>query len=347
MFTSNNWTVSVLFFVLCAFSITSVASAATVRSVNSKRSRVIVTLDGTTTKKGDSLCFYADKKEIECGEVSAVSKKSGTATVKVTKKNLRKIKKGMVVLNPNAGTRIAAGSSHATRGTKVWFSWTPGIMTPAVFNSLEYSGADVPNSLWISDTTISSSFAGFGAQVGFSVGSISVIPGFRYRIFNSDQVLSDYTPGVNDPFVATTISATAIGIFADLAFLQIPIGSSMGIFATGGIDIDMSTVNVKADKRDDTGRTEESTIASGTSSMNVISLRAGGGFDLVPFKPFGASIGLNVLIPLTEMGKKFSGSIEDNESKGVADPGTDLKTSLGHKKSGFGLDVQMSALLVF
>jgi hypothetical protein len=325
------------------------ASAASVKGVSSKKGQVSVSLDGMKTTKGAVLCIFSGKKKIDCGSV--VSIKAGVAYVSVeNKKNLKRIKKGMTV-TPESGDSAATADKGSSSSTKIWLSWAPGIVTPAVYNMIGYTAPEAEGaseSLWESDGVASQTLMGFGLQVGIPVGRMAIVPGLRYRTFGANQVDADYIyKKAGDPYVETITAATALGVFADFAFLSIPFGSVMDLYGTGGLDIDMSTVTVKAEKLHGTDPAQTGPIASATSNLTVVSLRVGGGLNLIPVKPFGISAGLNILVPLVELGKKFSGSLEENEGRGVPEPGEDLKTKLGHKKNGFGLDVQASVLLAF
>ncbi len=313
--------------------------------------------DGETYKKGDELCIYTSKnKKIDCGTVTVV--KSTSVIVKLpTKKNIKKIKKGMLV-NPatdEAATAAGGAKPGALAATpkkerfNLWMGWSPTLMSPSTFNSVGYVAptTETPLTLWEADEAVAKTMIGAALQVGFPIGPVALLPGFRYRMFVPSRVDTDYFPKKLNPFVSSLTTATTIGLFTDVRYLNIPMGTAFAMFATGGLDIEMSSLSFKSTKKDDTGATAESPMASAESSVTVISLRAGGGFNLIPFRPFGASLGINLLLPVAEFGKKFSGSIEQTETKGIVEPGNDLKAAIGHKKNKFGLDAQLSILLAF
>lgn len=321
--------------------------AGTVKDINSGKSLIVVDLDGDKTTKGESICVYSTKnKKIDCGTVFRV--KGSSAYVKFTsKKGLKKIKKGF--RTAVVGEESSPSASDKNSGFKLWLSYTPGIATPAVYQNLGYAAptSEPPETLWEPDGKVTSSLIGFGLQASIAVGPISVIPGFRYRLYSPNNVDANYSIGRGNPYVSTTTSATAFGFFADGILFDKAIGKTSSIYAGTGLDVDMSTVTIKAEKKDDTGANLEGSVATATSNLTVISLRAGGGYNLVPAKPFGISAGVNILLPLVELGKKFAGSLEENESRGLAEPGADLREQLGHKKNGFGLDAHLSVLLEF
>ncbi len=337
------------------------AFSGTVKAVSRNKSQVTVDPDGETYKKGDELCIYTLKNiKVECGTVTNV--KSTSVVIKLpSKKNMKKIKKGMIV-NPEgdtaeqpattAGSTSKTGTSPASPKERfsLWMGWSPAVMSPSTFNSVGYyatpTGTPV-TTLWEPDGPVASTLVGGAIQGAFPVGGMAIIPGFRYRTFVPNRVDTDYVNKILNPFVSSLTTATAIGLFTDLRYLNVPMGSTFSFFSTGGLDIDMSSLSFKATKKYDTGATEDSSVASAKSSLTVVSLRAGGGFNLIPFKPFGASFGINIILPVVEFGKKFSGTIEETETKGLTDPEGNLKAAIDHKKNKFGLDAQLSILLAF
>jgi hypothetical protein len=332
------------------------ALAGTVKEISSAKSQVTVELDDDTYNKGEEVCFYTSKnKKIECGTVTIV--RSTSVVVKLpSKKNIKRIKKGMQARadgasdkKSTASTKNATPSAQKKEGFSLKLGWSPALVSPSTFNSVGYLAptSETPATLWEADEPVTATLAGAAMQVSFPVGSLALMPGLRFRKFVPSRVDTDYFPKRLNPFVSSLTTATAIGLFTDLRFLNGGVGSAFGYYASGGLDIEMSSLIFKSTKKDDSGGTPESNMASAESSLTVISLRVGGGLNLIPFKPFGATLGINLLLPLAEFGKKFSGSIEGTETKGLADPGGDLKTEIGHKKNKFGADAQMSVLLAF
>ncbi len=332
------------------------------KEVTSNKSQVTIDPGDETYKKGDELCIFTSKnKKVDCGTVTTV--KSSSVVIKLpSKKNIKKIKKGMIV-NPGTETEDATETTTGANSSKIattpvtrkerfslWMGWSPVLSSPSTFNSVGYyatpSGSPITK-LWEADEPVNTTLIGATLQAGFPFGSMAVIPGFRYRMFIPSRVDTDYTFKVLNPYVSSLTTANAIGLFTDLRYVNIPMGSMFGFFGTGGLDIEMSSLSFKSKKKDDTGATQETPIASAKSSVTVVSLRTGGGFNLVPFKPFGASLGINLILPVAEFGKKFSGNIEQNETQGLQDPGGNLKAAIGHQKNKFGLDAQLSILLAF
>ncbi len=319
--------------------------------MSSSKSQVTVDPEDETYKKGDELCIFTSKnRKIDCGTVTSV--KNSSVIIKLTsKKNFKKIKKGMIV-NPGAAAEASAETAPVTKKERIslWMGWSPVLSSPSTFNSVGYyatpSGLPI-TTLWEADEPVKTTLLGATIQAGFPIGSMALIPGFRYRMFVPSRVDSDYSFKVLNPYVSSLTTATAIALYTDLRYVNIAMGSMFSFFGTGGLDIEMSSLSFKSKKKDDTGATQETPIASAKSSVTVVSLRTGAGFNFLPFKPFGASLGFNLILPVAEFGKKFSGNIEQNETQGMQDPGGNLKAAIGHQKNKFGLDAQLSILLAF
>ena len=333
--------------------------AGTVKSVSKKL--VTVELDEEETHaKDDELCFFTKKgKQVACGTVTKVSKSAATITVKVESlKDAKKVRPGMGVgaegEAPEAAATAGKGAKteKAYKGKKspfrIWGFLNPAIASPAVFKKVSYLAPETEpaETLWSADEDVKSTLIGFGLQVGIPMGAFSLNPGFRYRSFTGSVVDADYVPQRASPYASVEQSATALGFFLDFQYYRMPIGSIMWLNMTSGIDADMSTVNVKATKVDDT-TDEESSIVDATSKLTLLSLRVGAGLDFLFTKSFGAQFGLNLLVPLAEFGKSFSGSFADDEGRGLADPGADLETALAHKKGGIGIDATLGLVIAF
>jgi hypothetical protein len=368
-----------LWTLLLATALAPTALAGTVKS--KKKDSVIVEMDdGEAVEKDGGVCFFGDgDKKVGCGVVTKV--KGLKALVKVTnKKALKKITEGMSAKPGDApadagadtaaseGEPAAKGAKGKSKGRKggdaetkeaksskkvpfrVWAGYTPGIATPATYNKIQYEATAAPDTAWKSEGAVNQALFGFSLQVGIPVGSMSFNPGFRYRTYRPSLIDTDLTPGTLVPYITTEQSATALALFFDFQLLRIPFGSSFGMNLTSGLDYDMSTVTLKSTVKTEDGAKSGDPFAKGTSKLNVVSLRAGAGFDLLFLKSFGAFFNLNLLIPLVELGKSFSGGFEGDPAQApklANDPSDDMKAALGHKKNGLGIDVVLGAMLAF
>jgi hypothetical protein len=345
-----------------------------------KKDSVIVEMDeGEAVEKGASVCFFTDaEKKIACGVATKV--KGLKAMVKITsKKAFKKIVEGTVAKPGEAAaeeggseTAAAEGEEGATKPAKgakgkagkmakdasaakkspfrVWAGYTPGIATPAAYNKVQYEATGAPDTAWKSEGTVSQALFGFGLQLGIPVGSYSFNPGFRYRTYRPSLIDTDLTSGTLVPYVTTEQSATAMAMFFDFQFMRIPFGQTFAMNLTSGLDYDMSTVTLKSTIKKEDGATSGDPFAKATSKLNVVSLRAGAGFDLMFLKSFGAFFNLNLLVPLVELGKSFSGGFEGDPAQAPklsTDPSDDMKAAIGHKKNSLGIDVVVGAVLAF
>ena len=108
-----------------------------------------------------------------------------------------------------------------------------------------------------------------------------------------------------------------------------------------------TTVSIVPVTGSSTGTIPESELASATSKLNVLSVRASGGFDFVFAKPIGAFFGLTLMVPVAEFGASFTGDLGENEARGHVDPGEDLKLALDHKKNSVAYEISLGTMLSF
>ena len=181
----------------------------------------------------------------------------------------------------------------------------------------------------------------FNLEAGIPLGSFSLDPGLRYRRFTAAVVDADYIPQRQNPYVSTEETASALGLFVDFQYFRLPFFGASGLNLTTGLDVDNSTVTLKAATKSDDATVQASGVtASADSKLTVISLRLGAGVDLLFAKVFGVTAGLTVMVPMTEVGKKFSGSLTDADSSRVpADSGKDLQAALDHKKNSVAYEI--------
>lgn len=343
------------------------ALAGTVKSVNAKKKTVAVDLEeDETVEKDTEICFMTEAgKKVDCGSVTKVKGTQALVKVKSAKK-LKKIKPGMAAKVGSASDKTAEGKDKAGEGGeeeadsgksykgkkapfRIWGTYTAGLATPAVYNKLGYSAPTdaAPSTLWNSDKKVSQALFGFQLQFGIPLGAFSLNPGFRYRQYTPSLIDADYIPNRENPYVSTEEKATATALILDFQYFRMPFSPMFALNLTSGLDIDQSTVTVKSTKKDDSGGTPESELAKATSKLTVISLRLGAGMDLLFAKVFGGTIGPTLMVPLTETGKTFSGNLADDEARGQADPGEDLKKALGHQKNSLAYELALGIMLAF
>jgi hypothetical protein len=220
------------------------------------------------------------------------------------------------------------------------------VRTPAQYNKIAYSAPETaaPTTLWSKDKVINSASLGLGFEAAIPLGKLALIPGARYRSFTPSLIDSDFNKGKLNPYVSTEEKATAIGAYVDVQYLRLNLAPIIAVNLLAGLDLDMSTVTVKATKKDDTPGIAAAEAASATSKLNVVSLRLGANMDVMALKVIGGRIGLGVMVPLAAFGASFNGKLA--EDRALTTPGgDDLKQAIGHKKSSLGLELQVGGVL--
>ena len=119
-----------------------------------------------------------------------------------------------------------------------------------------------------------------------------------------------------------------------------------------GLEINKSTVKLKATQTNDDNASIENPLANAQSDLTVIALRTLASIHTYVWR-LGISGGINLLIPLAGTAT-FKGNVtsphqsqidgvDQNDSK----PKTDLQRSLAHKKATFGLEMLFSSYYSF
>ncbi len=341
------------------------ADAASIRGVNRKKG--VVVLDSGSEgglKKGMNVCFNDSKgKQIDCGKIVSLKKK--TSTVKLNKAaSARRLKRGMEAITDGEAAVASASSSKAgakyRRNVKTMYIMTP--MFPSTYQKLAYAPPPVTGdaeTLWEPIGEPDISVMGFGAEVEMGIGAtMSTAIGFRMRLhrdFASEadyiqrELTADGQKQAIPEYVEALQTTSAMGFWADFYFYDVRFGQSLSLRLGSGIDMDMSTVTVKATQKDD--RADQATIGefvTATSKLSVISLR------LIPslnffIDPVGFTLTPVVLVPLAAMGAAFSGENLDTHAAnlGGVDPMEDLKAALGHDKGSMSLMITLSAFFAF
>ena len=328
--------------------------------VGKNKKRKVIRISGGKAKgfiKGARVCFFGKKgKKVACGKVVRAGGKASFA--KVSPKRFRRVRKGMTAkLQGAAGQAegaLADATDSVTQGstsgapshlTNFKLGYIISFLSPATYEKLTYSppAADASEgsvgSLWKADSTSSLSIFGFIAEGDFGIGdSMAASFGLRFRYYRDFIAQSDYSATEKNLYVETEQTASAMGFYTDFTFLNI--GTSGTFFQmSSGLDYDMSTVEFKATQKDDDGEDVQGEIASATSSLSVISLRLGMDVGMTIFDPIGILGGINLLVPVAEMGASFSGKINDTNETLLSGSGDeDLETALDHKKASFGAE---------
>lgn len=361
----------------CAMLISSGAWGATITAISKKKALIKID-EGTSAgfNKAVKACIYdeADKK-LACGKVTKA--KAKIAFIKVSKKVLKKLAKGNIVkVATGADAKGGKGEEDGTNPTQdssgivphrtnFHVAAVPGFVAPASYNKLTYkppfdadgTKQDSFNTLWQSEGASSMSL--FGVQIAgeFAIGqSNSISVGLRYATYREFVAQADYDTSDLEQYVETTETATAIGLFTDFTYYEIPFTNSFFWRNSVGLDIDMSTVTFKATHKSQDGDDEGSDTATplgdiftATSKLTVVSLRLGTNLNWTVFEPIGIVVGPQILIPITTFGANFSAKVTDPHAteNSAYDGETDLKEALGHKKASFGVQMLLAAYVAF
>lgn len=321
------------------------ASAQTVSKINKAKGQILVTGDGISPTKGGQACINGKNgKVIGCGKI--INVKKGKVLVKIDDAAVfPKIKKGLAVTFKAPATASSDDSSkQSTKKNPMVMRviWAPALLAPVNYKKAAYnppltSGSG--NVLWKSDEAIKTAFLGFGVNASIPFGSaMGLSPGFRYRIYSGSDLETDYDPAEKLKYASINQSMSAIGLWADFQYMRIPFGSSAALAGLGGIDIEMSTATLKANRHDERNGSEAE-LAKMTSKLSVVSLRAGALFDMNLFGKGGINFGLNLLIPLVKFGKSFSATTNDEFANRSSDDVADLEAAVSHDKTSFGLEL--------
>ena len=306
----------------------------------SKKLRSVIIDEGSDSgiAKKDKICFYHNNKARGCGRVTKV--KSNKAYVKVGKKTIRRIKKGMEA-RPKGGS---GGGVAGGQGTNIKLAYILGMMSPAVYQNLSYKTPEGAAATTLWEQSEKSQFAplGFGLELGLDMfGQMAV--GFRSSTYTPFKAESDYD--TTGRFAETVTSASSVGLWFDYYFMSMEMmGLNVNIGA--GLDIDNSSVTFESNQKTDDG-SENNPLATATSKAMVISIRIPIAISL-PLGPIALGASPIFFLPASASAS-FSGEVTDANAASL--DGTtgeaDLETALGHTKNGFGLQMMFSAAYAF
>lgn len=330
---------------------------ATIKKINRKKSLVLIDAgkkDGLS--KGIWVCFYEMDTKVGCGKVLKVGARK--AFVKTSKKTVVKLKKNMEVIIREPRSKISDRSK--TGGAKSNINVFSSIgKTPSHYDKLAYreipAGSSAQGSLWekTGDSTkcIGSSTAkllcltsiGIEFQGALSKSSAFAV-GARYKIPNSYEADSWYTSAETE-YVVVSQKYSAFGLWVDYHYWFTRMGP-LSMSVGSGLDVEMSTVAFNAKKVNETN-SAETELASYSSKLTIVSLRALLLNFTLPINPFGLGMGLDLVVPLLASGASKDATINDSHAATLADAETDLKDSLNHKKASFSYGFRFIAQLSF
>ncbi|MEI8024860.1 MAG: hypothetical protein WCI18_00795 [Pseudomonadota bacterium] len=347
------------FWILCIF--TSVSFAGSVEKIG--KSGPIVLMDSESEwPVGSHVCFVKEGKKKACGVVSKV--KGLKALVKVKKSSLSKVEKGMTAklsksakkaaLDPsgemaqeatkeNSGPPEEISSSDKTKKVSVksrknririyaGASYAP--ITVFKSNNLKYNPPNPaePGALWAEESKVSSGaalilagmFGPFHGGLGYSISGM--IP--------NNNVDLDYSISEPTKYVSLTSKRSFLGLFGDYLFTiqKSPINIAMG----AGLGYSSNNIKFSAIQKNDSGA-DANVIASGTSSISVISLRVPA-LVMMDLGPIGIQLGATLSLGLSGTAKT-SATVTDPNSPDAAAGAATFSSALGHSKNMVGFEL--------
>jgi hypothetical protein len=331
------------------------AFAASVTSVS--KGSGVVKID-EVHDKGEAICFFKGKTQVACGKV--VKKGKGESFIKLDKKKIKKISKGMnAQLEGETTTNSAAKGAEAPQigpyNMAFYGIYNPSILGPSYFNTdVIYAAPDNTNAA----TTLfdsapqSITLISFGAQFDMFLSyPYGVMAGFRTRIYSfHTHMESNYKQGDNTDadYVKTSQGANSFGVYASGTYYY-SLGEDSGLKLAGGLDIDMSKVKITAGEfngafgSDPATHEERGQLYELTSQLTVISLKVDALYSMVISKPFVLDAGISLFLPVSS---SRSGTPTVTDPNVAANPGVDPKTDLVNAvdhKAVFGFELLFAA----
>lgn len=326
------------------------AFSGTVTKVVKKKGIVIID-EGSASQiaKGSKICFFDGPKKVTCGKARKVT--ADKTYVKVSKKRIKKLKKGMTATPADDGGAVAGVDAIELTG-----AWAVSILTPSTYQKLAFDPADGtdqsgPSSAWLPSGDMEGlSMAGFLGELAFPMAGIKFGLGIRFRS-RSFESISNYNSSALSQFLTITQTESAMGIMLNAYFMHVPLGA-MTFILGGGLDIDQSTLKLEMIQKDDGDASIENTVYSGTSAITTVSLSFIPKLTFPLFGPMQGFAALQMLIPVSGAATASGDAIQDEQVIGATsadlniDPNEDLATSLGHKNNGFGLAFWLGGTLL-
>ena len=333
----------IIIFFLLMFGFSSDLYSATVIKVSKKRRKV--TIDEGSEQglsKKQRICFYKSSgKKVGCGKIVKVKKNK--AYVKVSKKRIKKIKKGMT-----AALKGAKKSSNKIGNNpyRLKVSYVLSAITPAAFQKVAFNepaaGETSVSSLWTQNGFNNKSFFGFGFEFDIPISTYSLGVGLRTRTYQEFNADSNYT---NDftKYAQVTQVGDSKGLFIDFNYLSF--GS---ILLGSGLDVDLLSMTMQS-----------AVISEGDGSSSLFAEASGAGITTISlrfrvqyfldFASFGISPSLTLMVPVSASPTGTYTSTEENFKDKLTDitPDEDLEQSIALSKSSFGAEIYIGAYLNF
>lgn len=311
--------------------------------------------DGLALK--DEVCFLYKKsnKNIACGKV--YRSREEKSWVRIKKKYKNKIKKHhkdikvtfeakteAIAIKPAPPTPIIKKEEKSI-AIKAFYHLAP--LTPVKFNALGNDASTLSaNSItqWINNSTVNSSFIGFGALFEYKPWNMST--GFRFSLFSAAPSENDWDQTNKDLYTTTSISSYSLSFYGDYSFIK-----KWGITLGAGLDVDVNLLSF-----DTTLKPDEVSLYLLNSTLMTFSLRLPITYQYNFSDSLGLTFAINSMIPLYALSLGGDPTLPEEATNqklstatnGTIDEGEDLKISLDHSKNGyFALDVALGLSYAF
>ena len=335
----------------------SIGYSATILEIDTEKSHVkIDSGKNDSLRKKDRVCFFTPEgKKVACGII--VKLNATQSLVLVSKKSIQKINMKLEAKpippeeNEASQTPITLTSQMDTNNIKLLYPFT--LFSTVSFQKLAYqmppSTSAKVTSLWKQMGTPSMIVSGLGVEGQFIVKKATVATGIKSikYSFSSDA----YYDSDSRNAAIVNEDASILGLWADYYYLKIDRGF-YGITFGNGLEMNKSTIKLKATQTNDDSAAIENQLANGQSNMTLFALRTVGNVHTYVWH-MGVSAGMNLLIPLAGT-STFKGDVTsphvsqiDGIDGNASKPQKDLQRSLSHKKSAFGLELIFSGYYTF
>jgi len=143
--------------------------------------------------------------------------------------------------------------------------------------------------------------------------------------------------------VKTSVSEFSLGAWSEVLLFSKPVLSLGTINLGAGLDGDVSSIRVQADRK--TGESIEG-FADAKSLLGVASLRTSASIE-IPTEFAGFIVGVTLQIPVIQVFRSFSATVASDPLPSGKGLGLDLKEALDHRKNPVALEVAMGINILF
>lgn len=361
-----------IFICVCAWVVGGVLYGAetTIKKINTEKRTVVI--NGTASdgfEKGIKVCFYNPDtlKRVTCGKIRKAGKL--TATIKLSEKKIAKVQMNHTVSTHTEKVLSVSGESQTQEGATVFnrtqnkfkvslfYSYAP--MSVVGIKALKFKGIDssVHDTLWeeAGDESLSSVPMIFGGSFSYNINELfSVTLGFNYQLMGLKNILSDYQLIDRKTYVYTEQKPSAFAIHADFTayrkYLGVT-GNNINVLVGLLYENFSSTFEAYTGNGESRVESEEVKVATVDTSMSVIGLRLGGGFDMAITQMFSMGASLITTVPVVGS-PSYSVSIENEDFEENSafvtggDLSSDLESAMGAEKK-FGIEISIGASVSF